>query len=107
MWGSNTEGQLGLGEEGEENVFQPVILPCDNKVLDIDCGYYHSAIVTDQGELFTFGEVDGGKLGLNGVKDETDYPRWVTIRDVILRECCEHARTSVGSVEEMWKKCSK
>ena len=78
MWGSNTEGQLGLGEEGEENVFQPVLLPCDNKVTDIDCGYYHSAIVTELGELLTFGEVDGGKLGLNGVRDETDYPRCVT-----------------------------
>jgi X-linked retinitis pigmentosa GTPase regulator len=78
VWGSNTEGQLGLGEEGEENVFQPVLLPFNNKVMDIDCGYYHTAIVTDQGELFTFGEVDGGKLGLNGVRDETDSPRWVS-----------------------------
>eukprot|EP00090_Calanus_glacialis_P018965 TRINITY_DN29288_c0_g1_i1.p1 TRINITY_DN29288_c0_g1~~TRINITY_DN29288_c0_g1_i1.p1 ORF type:complete len:689 (-),score=225.92 TRINITY_DN29288_c0_g1_i1:63-2129(-) len=95
VWGSNTEGQLGLGEEGEENVFQPVLLPFNNKVMDINCGYYHSAIVTDQGELFTFGEVDGGKLGLNGVKDETDSPRLVNIPEPVTSVSCGGNHTIV------------
>ena len=82
VWGSNTEGQLGLGEEGEENIYQPVKLPFDATVIDIACGYYHSAVITDQGELFTFGEVDGGKLGLNGIKDETDSPRFVDDKNI-------------------------
>ena len=45
------------------------------KVSDIACGYYHSALVTVQGALLTFGEPDGGKLGLNGAEDDTDSPR--------------------------------
>ena len=45
------------------------------QVVDISCGYYHSALVTVQGALLTFGEPGGGKLGLNGAEDDTDSPR--------------------------------
>ena len=31
-WGSNTEGQLGLGEHGEETVHSPTRLPFTHKV---------------------------------------------------------------------------
>ena len=31
-WGSNTEGQLGLGEDGEETVHSPTRLPFTHKV---------------------------------------------------------------------------
>ena len=31
-WGSNTEGQLGLGEHGEETVHSPTRLPFSQKV---------------------------------------------------------------------------
>ena len=40
------------------------------------CGYYHSALVTVAGELWTWGEPDGGKLGLTGGQEgHTDSPR--------------------------------
>ena len=32
MWGGNTEGQLGLGEEAQETVFTPNQLPLDDQV---------------------------------------------------------------------------
>ncbi|KAG6607654.1 PH, RCC1 and FYVE domains-containing protein 1, partial [Cucurbita argyrosperma subsp. sororia] len=50
-----------------------------NIVLDaqhIACGVWHSAIVTRQGEVFTWGEESGGRLGLGMGKDVTQ-PRLV------------------------------
>ena len=32
VWGSNTEGQLGLGEDSEETVYSPTLLKMDQKV---------------------------------------------------------------------------
>ena len=78
VWGSNKEGQLGLGAEGEESLFVPTKLtafmdsfgPCKS----ISCGYYHSAIISDAGGLYTFGEADGGKLGLGDATKDADVP---------------------------------
>ncbi|XP_076827453.1 retinitis pigmentosa GTPase regulator b isoform X2 [Brachyhypopomus gauderio] len=63
MWGDNSEGQIGLGEE--DCAWTPQELPAQNRVNWVSCGYYHSAFVTVDGALFTFGEKDSGKLGLS------------------------------------------
>lgn len=105
VWGSNKEGQLGLGAEGEESLFVPTpllaFIASVGPVKAISCGYYHSALVTmpfsDQrdvtepepsggnpggGSLYTFGEADGGKLGLGkNVTSEADVPTRVDIPD--------------------------
>ncbi|KAK3528355.1 hypothetical protein QTP86_034141 [Hemibagrus guttatus] len=62
IWGDNSEGQIGLGEE--EGTSTPRELYVEKRVTWISCGYYHSAFVTEDGALFTFGERDSGKLGL-------------------------------------------
>ena len=74
VWGSNKEGQLGLGAEGEESLFTPtkLILASGSLIRLISCGYYHSALVTDDGDLYTFGEPDGGKLGLGNANNEAE-----------------------------------
>ncbi|CAL8302008.1 unnamed protein product, partial [Gadus morhua 'NCC'] len=62
MWGDNTEGQIGLGQEGGATTPQEVSV--GQPVAWVSCGYYHSAFVTASGGLYTFGEGDSGKLGL-------------------------------------------
>ncbi|KAL4656511.1 X-linked retinitis pigmentosa GTPase regulator-like [Arapaima gigas] len=62
MWGSNTEGQIGLSKES--HTVEPHEVAAGNAVSWVSCGYSHSAFVTVNGDLFTFGECDGGKLGL-------------------------------------------
>ena len=44
------------------------------QVVDISCGYYHSALVTEGGEVWTWGEGEGGKLG-QGAGEDCDTPR--------------------------------
>ncbi len=87
VWGSNKEGQLGLGPDGEETLFIPTKLAnVEPEVKDIDCGYYHSALVTSDGSLFTFGEADGGKLGLTSNSD-ADVPTKVDSIPEKVRAC--------------------
>ncbi|MBN3299503.1 RPGR regulator, partial [Amia calva] len=62
MWGDNSEGQIGLAKENSVSV--PREVKVGKPVAAMSCGYYHSALVTVDGELFMFGESDNGKLGL-------------------------------------------
>ncbi|XP_032889000.1 X-linked retinitis pigmentosa GTPase regulator isoform X2 [Amblyraja radiata] len=62
MWGDNSEGQIGLGSE--TSAFLPRQVNVGKTVSWVSCGYYHSALVMGEGELYTFGESDNGKLGL-------------------------------------------
>ena len=91
VWGSNKEGQLGLGDEAEETSYAAERLEFkDNSIKDIACGYYHTAIVTESGDLYTFGEADGGKLGLgdigNNNQDTIDQPTKVNVPEKGLSE---------------------
>ena len=99
VWGSNTEGQLGLGGESEETVHCPTQLSLEVTVSEISCGYYHSALVTTQGHLLTFGEEEGGKLGLGEEGEETDTPQEVTIPGTVSSARCGASHTLVLTTE--------
>jgi alpha-tubulin suppressor-like RCC1 family protein len=45
VWGSNADGQLGLPNTND-SVLSPVLLPFDQQIVHISCGYYHTAFVT-------------------------------------------------------------
>ncbi|XP_078618718.1 X-linked retinitis pigmentosa GTPase regulator-like isoform X2 [Branchiostoma floridae x Branchiostoma japonicum] len=78
VWGGGSEGQLGLGEDTTECT-EPTLLDFDSKAISISCGYYHTAVVTEDGNLYTFGETEYGKLGLNNSDlDSSDTPQKVT-----------------------------
>ncbi|GAB1604862.1 X-linked retinitis pigmentosa GTPase regulator-like [Argonauta hians] len=70
VWGSNSEGQLGLGDIPDIPV--PTKLHIDVFIATIAAGYYHTALLTDTGCVYLFGECEGGKLGL-GDKIKTCY----------------------------------
>ncbi|XP_065756469.1 X-linked retinitis pigmentosa GTPase regulator isoform X6 [Phocoena phocoena] len=61
MWGDNSEGQIGL--QNITSICVPHQVTIGKPISWISCGYYHSAFVTN-GELYTFGEPEYGKLGL-------------------------------------------
>jgi alpha-tubulin suppressor-like RCC1 family protein len=46
-------------------------------VVDLSCGYYHTAVISSAGDLYAWGEAEGGKLGLPSATRDTDYPRQV------------------------------
>ncbi|CAH0475830.1 unnamed protein product [Peronospora belbahrii] len=65
-FGRNDHGQLGLNGTSEP-VLYPTRLapPLDRAVVpQLSCGYHHTAIVTEDGAVYTFGRNDYGQLGL-------------------------------------------
>ena len=49
MWGSGSEGQLGLGMAESE---LPTLLKFRSKVIHVACGYYHTAVITGTMHFF-------------------------------------------------------
>jgi hypothetical protein len=45
VWGCGSDGQLGLGCEIDKQL-TPTLLPFDDEVVQVACGYYHTMFVT-------------------------------------------------------------
>jgi RCC1 and BTB domain-containing protein len=73
-WGSNTYGQLGTG--GLKSVSEPILLESltREKIVDISCGDNYSGIVTQNGDVYTWGFGNEGQLG-HGDKSDQFLPR--------------------------------
>ena len=65
-WGNEENGRLGLGSI-EENPGKPSIVPFfednDDEVVDVSCGAFHSAAITKDGLLYTWGSNEQKALG--------------------------------------------
>ena len=89
-FGCGGEGQLGHGGKEDEEVPRRVDALVGKRVMQVSCGRFHTAAVTSDGELFTFGSGRDGKLGHGGTNSSL-VPRWVegTLRGkhVVQVEC--------------------
>ncbi|XP_024849009.1 probable E3 ubiquitin-protein ligase HERC6 isoform X2 [Bos taurus] len=65
-WGSNSAGQLALsGNNAPVQRYKPVSIGALKTlgVVSISCGYKHTAVLTQDGKVFTFGDNSYGQLG--------------------------------------------
>lgn len=63
-WGDGSHGQLGHGTLLQEVSTPKMIELLKNyKIVEVSCGESHTAVVTDTGKIFTFGDGRHGKLG--------------------------------------------
>ncbi|GFO01566.1 X-linked retinitis pigmentosa GTPase regulator-like, partial [Plakobranchus ocellatus] len=93
VWGGNEDGKLGLGQE-VETAYDPTHLDLGSPVIYVACGYYHTALVTDDGKLYTMGEIDGGKLGLSDDILNTHIPQHVdSIAEPVKSVACGSTHT--------------
>lgn len=79
IWGDDTHGAGILGQFTDVSHWIPkrVSGPLEGfQVLSVACGTWHSALVTSDGRLFTFGDGTFGALG-HGDRDNIAYPREV------------------------------
>lgn len=67
--GSNENGQLDLGLQIHSSN-KPLQIRGFNKVKQVACGMFHTAFITESGEVYTFGSNSDGELGLNNVTDK-------------------------------------
>eukprot|EP00824_Muranothrix_gubernata_P020693 TRINITY_DN4136_c0_g1_i1.p1 TRINITY_DN4136_c0_g1~~TRINITY_DN4136_c0_g1_i1.p1 ORF type:complete len:700 (+),score=115.76 TRINITY_DN4136_c0_g1_i1:59-2101(+) len=80
-WGCGEDGRLGHGLNFRNHTVPTQISALQNRrVVKAACGALHSAVLTDNGEVFTWG---GGDYGLLGHGDETGHPFPVRIETLL------------------------
>lgn len=66
-WGKSSDGQLGLGEIDDQPVLSPRIVEDTfgkvSEIKDIVCGWQHSAVLKQDGVVYTCGSNEKGQLG--------------------------------------------
>ncbi|GAB9464342.1 hypothetical protein Gpo141_00001774 [Globisporangium polare] len=90
MWGRCDNGQLGIGHEwlrdsdddGMLGVSRPHRVEGfgDEKVVQVACGAFHSAAVTESGCVYIWGKEDYGMLGV-GQTSDVQTPRRIELFD--------------------------
>lgn len=99
-----SRGQLGVGVTKQEGVADKRLQMCFPKptlvklnrvtILKVACGAVHTAIISSQGDLYTFGCGNGGRLG-HGDNQDAIQPRLVdTLKEErVLVVCCSNWHT--------------
>eukprot|EP00658_Telonema_sp_P-2_P082665 TRINITY_DN8784_c0_g1_i1.p1 TRINITY_DN8784_c0_g1~~TRINITY_DN8784_c0_g1_i1.p1 ORF type:complete len:1789 (-),score=688.48 TRINITY_DN8784_c0_g1_i1:283-5649(-) len=62
-WGCGRDGQLGHGDWGSPRVPHLIKALQNKQVIQVGCGEYHSAALTANGEVYTWGDGGDGQLG--------------------------------------------
>ncbi|GAB6029092.1 RCC1 and BTB domain-containing protein 2 [Chamberlinius hualienensis] len=78
-WGHNANHQIGNGTM-PSNVLLPILISAnllEKKVTEIACGSHHSLALTQDGEVFSWGQNNYGQCGYNSTQNQTT-PRKVS-----------------------------
>nr|XP_040057147.1 RCC1 and BTB domain-containing protein 1-like [Gasterosteus aculeatus aculeatus]XP_040057148.1 RCC1 and BTB domain-containing protein 1-like [Gasterosteus aculeatus aculeatus]XP_040057149.1 RCC1 and BTB domain-containing protein 1-like [Gasterosteus aculeatus aculeatus]XP_040057151.1 RCC1 and BTB domain-containing protein 1-like [Gasterosteus aculeatus aculeatus]XP_040057152.1 RCC1 and BTB domain-containing protein 1-like [Gasterosteus aculeatus aculeatus]XP_040057153.1 RCC1 and BTB domain- len=109
-WGYNGNGQLGLGNNGNQ------LTPCRLAALQGLCvqqivsGYAHSLALTDEGLLYTWGANTYGQLGTGNKSNQLSPVHIMTEKERIVEvAACHSTHTSAAKTQSgqvyMWGQC--
>ncbi|KAJ0029561.1 hypothetical protein NQD34_004558 [Periophthalmus magnuspinnatus] len=95
-WGNNSCGQLGLGDTTDRHIPTCVNYLNTRKTCLISCGLLHTAVLTKDGAVFTFGSGQHGQLGHNSFRDEL-RPRLIAelLGSKVIQVACGRQHTLV------------
>ena len=85
VFGENVDGQLGLPGVPIQN--RPVKISPKMEVIQVSCGYKHTAIVTSDNKILVVGDNTGGQLGL-GDRNIRTIPTFIPNFDNVRQVSC-------------------
>lgn len=62
-WGMNDFGQLGK-EDTSINLFEPTKISIPNQIVRISCGLKHCVVISEDNQIYVWGQNSYGQLGL-------------------------------------------
>eukprot|EP01114_Cavostelium_apophysatum_P018882 TRINITY_DN5935_c0_g1_i4.p1 TRINITY_DN5935_c0_g1~~TRINITY_DN5935_c0_g1_i4.p1 ORF type:complete len:1235 (+),score=382.61 TRINITY_DN5935_c0_g1_i4:315-4019(+) len=83
-WGLGINLQLGHGLT--ENKTQKRVRGVGSQVESVSCSEFHTAAITDEGDLWAWGYGRGGRLGLGTESSQIDPQRVMTLDDRIISQ---------------------
>lgn len=83
-WGANSNGQLGLGDYNNRNA--PCKINLDN-IVDIDAGFYHSALIVYDDSSKEYHLYECGQLG------ENNFPKRINLNGSVISVSCNYGTT--------------
>ncbi|XP_058391624.1 X-linked retinitis pigmentosa GTPase regulator isoform X1 [Diceros bicornis minor] len=97
--GGNNEGQLGLGDTEDRNTFHLIsFFTSQHKIKQLSAGSNTSAALTEDGELFMWGDNSEGQIGLKNITNVC-VPRQVTIGKPISWVSCGYYHSAFITTE--------
>uniref|UniRef100_A0A665UKG8 RCC1 and BTB domain-containing protein 2-like n=1 Tax=Echeneis naucrates TaxID=173247 RepID=A0A665UKG8_ECHNA len=109
-WGYNCNGQLGLGNNGNQQTPCRIAALQGVNIIQVACGYAHTLALTDEGLIYAWGANSYGQLGTGNKSNQalptqinTDKERMVEVA------ACHTSHTSAAKTQSgqvlMWGQC--
>ena len=93
IWGDNTFGQLGLGDNDDRNIPHKLNL-CNHCIISVSCGCMHTMALTINGILYSWGSNCYGQLGLGNFDDQY-LPQQISLQESIISISCGPSHTCI------------
>uniref|UniRef100_A0A3B5K3X4 RCC1 and BTB domain containing protein 2 n=2 Tax=Takifugu rubripes TaxID=31033 RepID=A0A3B5K3X4_TAKRU len=109
-WGYNCNGQLGLGNNGNQQTPCRIAALQGVNVIQVACGYAHTIALTDEGFVYSWGANSYGQLG-TGNKCNQAVPTLINTEKERMSEvaACHTSHTSAAKTQSgqvlMWGQC--
>ena len=99
-FGHGGEGRLGHGNN--DDVFTPKAIEGFNNIVQVSCGWTHTAIIDSTGQIWTFGKGNFGKLGHSNT-DDISIPKAIKgFNDIIQVSCGVDHTAMIDSKNQVW-----
>uniref|UniRef100_A0AAR2LBV3 BTB domain-containing protein n=1 Tax=Pygocentrus nattereri TaxID=42514 RepID=A0AAR2LBV3_PYGNA len=109
-WGYNCNGQLGLGNNGNQQTPCRIAALQGVNIVQVACGYAHTLALTDEGFVYAWGANSYGQLG-TGNKSNQALPTLINMDKERMVEvaACHTSHTSAAKTQSgqvlMWGQC--